>query len=136
MLLTLVLASLIEVVDVPPARVDAALVCYAAADVPGEDARADAAFERTKRGPLAERLSAVRVLGAMDSAHARAALAALLCGSPDPDVRAEAARALGGRDATSEFVLALAADIENDPVVRAAILAALAGREWPRLRSS
>lgn len=119
--------STIEVMPVTErSGFDEALACYEAVEVVGYDAAADSAFELTKQGDARLRRMAVKILGLMQGDHARAALAVVLCGSPDEGARREAAAALTRMgDSDSIFLLALAADLEADREVRDAILAGL-----------
>lgn len=112
----------LERLPIPDAPFDAALACYSAVDVDGADAEIAAMFEYTKPvGPDAR--SALRLLAAAGGPHARASLAATLCGHRDPLSRALAADLLADEhEIENAFVLAIAADLEPDRDVRDVIL--------------
>lgn len=118
-------SSVLERIPVSDAAFDPALACYAAVETDGADAELAAIFELAK-GEGDDARAALRLLAAAGGAHARASLAAALCGHRDPATRAQAADLLGDdREPESVFVLAIAADVETDPEVRDVVIANL-----------
>jgi len=122
-------ASTINVVEAPASPdFDVTLACYTSVTVRSghRDRAVDSVFQLAKSHDAKLAAMGVDALARIGTPYAQGVLAVVLCGADDPFVRAHAADRLGDLpDGESTFLLAMAADHEQNPEVREVVIANL-----------